>query len=519
MLLVSAEEMRTLDRLTIEKYGTPGHVLMERAGRGATQAIFAGFRHMRRKGRRALICAGKGNNGGDGFVVARLLRAKGVRTHVVLLAEASAVGGDAGRNLRAYRRLRAPLEEVTTASQLAAAAARFADADLIVDAIFGTGLASAVRGLQADAIELINASGVPVFAVDIPSGLNADTGLPQGSTVQAEATATFGFAKIGQVLHPGAGYCGRLSVVDIGIAPEAVAEHPPAATLLDARGVAPLVPTRRAEAHKGDCGHVLIIAGSFGKTGAAQLVWRAAARAGAGLVTLCGPRSLYPIYAASVVEAMSEALPDADGELSFAPEGLARLCAGKTALVVGPGIGTGEGARRTVEWLVTNGRVPAVLDADALNCLAADASLLGRASAPLILTPHPGEMARLIGRDGAAVQGDRVGVARDFARRHGCTLILKGARTVVAEPSGRVWINPTGNPGMASGGMGDALSGVLGALLAQKLDAGEAARLGVYLHGAAADRAAAGGEIGLLASDVIDALRPTLRALGEELGV
>jgi NAD(P)H-hydrate epimerase len=518
MLLVTAEEMRALDRLTIERYGTPGHVLMERAGRGATRALLELFPYVRRKGRRVLVCAGKGNNGGDGFVMARLLRAKGVRTEVVLLAEASDVGGDAERNLRAYRKARGALREVSTARQLAEVAERFAAADVIVDAILGTGLASAVRGIQADVIELINSCGVPVFAVDMPSGLDADTGLPRGSTVQAEATATFGFAKVGQVLHPGVEHCGTLAVVDIGIAPQAVLERPPRTALIDAADAAALLPLRRAEAHKGDCGHVLVIAGSFGKTGAAQLVTRAAARAGAGLVTLCGPLSLYSVYASAVLEAMTEALPDEAGHLSFAPENLSALVGGKSAIVVGPGIGTGEGARRTVEWLLARSPAPLVLDADGLNCIAADTTILRRASAPLILTPHPGEMGRLIGRDSGAVQADRVGTAREFAHRHGCTLVLKGARTVVASPSSWVWVNPTGNPGMASGGMGDALSGILGGLLAQGLEADEAARLGVYLHGAAADRAAADGEIGLLASDVIAALRPTMQELKGSIG-
>jgi NAD(P)H-hydrate epimerase len=436
-----------------------------------------------------------------------------LRAEVVLLAKASEIRGDAERNLRAYLKARGTVHEVTTGSELAEVAKRFAQADAIVDAIFGTGLASAVRGLHAEAIDLINASGVPVFAVDIPSGLNADTGLPQGSTVRAAATATFGFAKVGHVLYPGAELCGPLTVVDIGIAPEAFAERPPRSALLEAGDVAALLPRRRAEAHKGDCGHVLVIAGSFGKTGAALLVTRAAGRTGAGLVTLCGPLSLYPVYAGGVLEAMTGALPDDKGHVSFAPEALQKLVEGKSAIVVGPGLGTGEGARRTVEWVLTNSRAPVVLDADGLNSIAADTAILNRASAPTILTPHPGEMARLTGRDSRAVQSDRVGVAREFAGRHGCTLILKGARTVVASPTSMVWINPTGNPGMASGGMGDALSGILGGLLAQGLAPDEAARAGVYLHGAAADRAAIDGEVGLLASDVIAALRPTMHAL------
>ena len=329
MYLVTAEEMRTLDRLTIEG-GTPGHVLMERAGRGATQVLLACVPRLRRRGRRAVVVAGKGNNGGDGFVIARLLRQRGVRTEVVLLGRAA----DITRRRRAHAaRLRgdaaAPLHELTDLG-IGPLPKVLAGADLVVDAIFGTGLDKPVRGMHAEAIELINASGVPVFAVDIPSGLNADTGLPMGTAIQAEATATFGFAKLGQALYPGVRHCGRLAVVDIGLAPEAIAAHPPRAALLEDGDVARLVPARPPDAHKGDCGHVLIIAGSFGKTGAAQLAARAAGRVGAGLVTVVAPASLYPVYAAGALEVMTEALPDDDGRIRFDAARLAALVEGKS---------------------------------------------------------------------------------------------------------------------------------------------------------------------------------------------
>ncbi len=511
MLLVTAAEMRTLDRLTIES-GTPGRVLMERAGRGATQMLLGCFPRLRRRGRRAVIVAGKGNNGGDGFVIARLLRQRGVRTEVVLLGRAADITGDAARMLRAYAGRRAPLSEITDAG-LGALQTALAGADLAVDAIFGTGLDKPVRGLHADAIELINASGVPVFAVDIPSGLNADTGLPMGAAIQAEATATFGFAKVGQALYPGARHCGQLGVVDIGLAPEAIAAHPPRTALLEDGDVARLVPARQPDAHKGDCGHVLIIAGSFGKTGAAQLAARGAGRVGAGLVTVVAPASLYPVYAAGALEVMTEALPDEDGRIRFDSARLAALVTGKTAVVVGPGVGTHEGAERTVRWLLANADLPIVVDADAITVLARDPSSLRRTRAHALLTPHPGEMSRLLGTDTAAVQSDRAGVARRFATDQRCTLVLKGARSVVADASGWLWINPTGNPGMASGGMGDVLSGILGGLLAQGVPPAEAACLGVYLHGAVADRAAVDGEIGLMASDVIPGLRQGLHRL------
>jgi NAD(P)H-hydrate epimerase len=512
MKLVTAEEMRTLDRLTIERYGTPGHVLMERAGRGAAQVARRCFPRLTAKGRRVVIVAGKGNNGGDGLVIGRWLRRAGVRTEVVLLGRAAELSGDAKRMLDAYARGRAAIREFVDGG-LGALQKTLESADLVVDAIFGTGLDKPVGGLHGEVIELINASGVPVFAVDIPSGLNADTGVPMGTAIQAEATATFGFAKLGQALYPGARYCGQLAVVDIGIAPQAVAAHPPHAALLAAADAARLVPVRQTDAHKGDAGHVLVIAGSFGKTGAAQLAARAAARVGSGLVTVVAPASLYPIYAAAALEQMTEALPDDDGHIRFDDARLGELLAGKTAVVVGPGLGTGDGAEQTVRWLLANAALPMVVDADAINVLARDPAPVRAARARPVLTPHPGEMSRLLGVETAAVQSDRAGVARRFATEQRCTLVLKGARSVIAADSGQLWINPTGNPGMASGGMGDVLSGILGGLLAQGLPPAEAACLGVYLHGAVADRVARDGEVGLVASEILAGLRQGLHAL------
>ena len=512
MRLVTADEMRSLDRLTIEG-GTPGHVLMERAGQGATEVLLQCVPRLCRRGSRALIVAGKGNNGGDGFVIARLLKKRGARVEVALLGRAGDVAGDALRNLRAYQRLRGTLFEVTDDTALIRLAKSAGTADAIVDAIFGTGLKHEVHGLPAAAIEIINACGAPVLAVDIPSGLDADSGRPLGAAVQAEATATFGCAKIGQVQHPGVRHCGALAVVDIGLAESALAAVPARAALLEASDVARLVPRREADTHKGDCGHVLIIAGSFGHTGAAQLAARGAGRAGAGLVTLVGPASLYPVYAAGVREAMTATLPDDDGRIRFDAVRLAALVAGKTAVVIGPGVGTHEGAEQTVRWLLAETALPMVLDADALTILGRDPSPLRAAAGRTVLTPHPGEMSRLSGADSANVQADRVGVGRRFAAAHACTLVLKGARTVIAEAGGFAWINPTGNPGMASGGMGDVLAGAIGGLLAQRLQPAEAACLGVYVHGLAADRAAADGEIGLLAGDVADGLRPAIASL------
>jgi hydroxyethylthiazole kinase-like uncharacterized protein yjeF len=516
MILVTAAEMRRLDELTIQRYGTPGHVLMERAGSGATEVLLEQFPHVRRK--RVVVVAGKGNNGGDGFVMARLLRRTGVRAELVLLGKAAEVKGDAARMLKALRRARVPLTEVATNREVSQLSAMIKGAALLVDAIFGTGLNAPVEGRYAEVLHLMNASGVPIFAVDIPSGLDADRGTPLGVAIQAEATATFGFAKLGQVLHPGVEHVGTLAVVDIGIAQEAVAEVQPRLRLLDAEAVAPLVPVRAPEAHKGSCGHVLLVAGSRGHTGAALLAAHAACRTGAGLTTLAGPASLNTVYCNGAPEVMTAPLRDSDGLLEFDEAAMRTLLEGKTAVVVGPGMGTHTAAAALVRFLLAEVPLPMVIDADALTCLARDLAVLKTARAHALLTPHPGEMARLLAGDTATVQADRVGIARVFAREHGCVLVLKGARSVIAAPDGAVSINSSGNPGMASGGMGDALSGILGGLLAQGLSPADAACLGVYLHGEIADHVAATrGQIGLLASDVIDGVPMGFERLREKM--
>ena len=521
MRLVSAAQMRELDRQTIECYGVPGHVLMERAGAGACSMLLKCFPHLKKKGAKAVVVAGKGNNGGDGFVVARLLRRKGIRASVVLLANRDQVEGDALRNLRAYARGRAVIREIDSLKQIDALSKEIEGAGCVVDAMLGTGLRSDVRGLYAAAIHLINGCGAPVFALDLPSGMDADSGRAMGVAIQAEATATFGFAKLGQVVHPGLEYCGQLGVVDIGIDERAIASVGADAELLARSDVSRLLPRRGPEAHKGDAGHLLIVAGSRGKSGAAILATRAGLRTGAGLVTLAAPASLKDVCAMSVYEAMSEALPDSDGLIAYDSAVVDAILVGKSAVVVGPGLGSSRAVRRLVQHLLRRERLPVVLDADALNVLAGDTTVLKRSRARLVLTPHPGEMSRLCGTDTAAVQSDRIGVTRSFAEKHECVVVLKGARTVIASADGFVWINPTGNSAMASGGMGDVLAGVIGSLMGQGLEPAEAACAGVYLHGVAGDSAVAnvmppGDGIGVLASDVIRML-PGARSECDEL--
>jgi NAD(P)H-hydrate epimerase len=506
MLVATTAEMRALDRFAIE-HGTPGHVLMERAGTGAVRVL---RRHWPRLRGPVVIVCGRGNNGGDGFVMARRMKAAGVRVSVWLVGDRDAVTGDAAHMLRRWR---GKTHEV--GDDLGPLRAALAEARLVVDALLGTGLNAPVTGLAAEVVDAINAAPAPVLAVDVPSGLSADTGQPLGVAVVADVTATFGLPKVGQCLHPGVDLCGRLEVVDIGIPTDAVAAIAPRIELLEAAGVGALLPPRTPEAHKGTNGHVLIVAGSRGKLGAALLAADASVRSGAGLTTLAVPDAVQPLAEARVPEVMTAGLPDgAEGGAALGDgRALAALLEGRSVVVCGPGLGLTDETRSLVSHLVRTATVPLVLDADALTALAGTRDLEA-ARAPVIVTPHPGEMSRLLGRPTKDVQEDRIGSARQLAATTGVICVLKGARTVVAAPDGRVVVSPTGNPGMGSGGMGDALSGILGALLAQGLRPADAAALGVYAHGAAADAVAARrGQVGLRARDVIEEMPPTLAAL------
>jgi hydroxyethylthiazole kinase-like uncharacterized protein yjeF len=515
MLVVTAEQMREMDRLTIQKYGVPSLTLMERAGEGITAAIIKRFPNAAKGG--VLIVSGKGNNGGDGFVVGRLLKKRRISCEVALLAKRTELSPDAAHNCRAFQKLKGKVTEITE-GRLETLARMLAGKGLLVDAILGTGIRSEVRGLYAEAIELMNANGSPIVAIDMPSGLDTDRGTPLGVSIQAEMTVSLGCAKLGQVIHPGIGFVGDLAVVDIGIDPSALATVAPATELLSPEEVSWLVPKRTDDTHKGTYGHVVAIAGSRGKTGAAILACRAAMRTGSGLVTLAAPRSLNNIFASSLVEVMTEPLRENGTEemQELGPEEWSGLLERKNVLLFGPGIGVNDTTRNTLRWLLRNLDIPWVIDADGLNNLALEIDRLRNAKTAPILTPHPGEMARLIGKNTAMVNQDRVGVAREFALKHRCYIVLKGSRSVLATSDGRIFINPTGNPGMASGGMGDVLAGMLAALLGQGLSSESAMKLGVFLHGFVGDRVATEkGKIGLIASDIIDGLPAGLHALSK----
>ena len=515
MIVTTAAEMRRIDALAIERFGVPSAVLMERAGIGAAEALLAAFPHVRKTG--VVVLAGKGNNGGDGFVVARALKRRRVRCEVILAAGRGDVREPARAKLRAWERAGGKTTSIT-AADLGPLQRALARAGCVVDALFGTGLTGELTGLPAEAISLVNASGLPTVALDIPSGLDSDRGVPLGVAIEAELTVAFAAPKIGTVMYPGARYTGALAVVDIGIPDEAVRAVGPAAEATLAEDAAALLRPRDPESHKGTNGHVALVAGGRGKTGAVVLASRAAARVGAGLVTAGVPQGELQAVAARLLEEMTAPLPD-DGAGGFAfpsPDAYAALVRGKSAVVTGPGIGVAAARCALVGWLVTTVPLPMIVDADALGCLAEAPpdGAWGTPERPRILTPHPGEMARLTGLETSAVQADRIGVACRLAAARGVIVVLKGARTVVAEPDGRVAINCSGNPGLGSGGTGDVLSGILGGLLAQGYAPAEAARLGVFLHGYAADRVAARrGMVGMVASDVIEELPSATAAL------
>lgn len=507
MILVTADEMRAMDRRTIDEFGMPGRVLMENAGRGAVEFLRQQFPDLAE--RHVAVAAGRGNNGGDGHVIARGLAQRDIAVTVYLLAEKNQVSGEAADNLALLERMGVPVVEVPDADAFDSAKASMRRHDLWVDAILGTGLKSEVRGFFRDVIEFINNSEHPVFAVDVPSGLNSDTGQVCGTCVRASATATFAFAKTGHFIYPGAWLRGTLHIVDIGIPPHIAAEVAPKQFLLTQSWVRGVFRPRSPDIHKGRTGHLLVVAGSPGKTGAASMSAMSAMRSGAGLVTLAVPAALNPVLETLLTEVMTVPLEDQGSGLlkSSARETLLELTESKACLALGPGIGKSEGAREIVYALVSESRIPLVVDADGLNLLAGDISVLGRRKFPTILTPHPGEMARLIDRSVKEIQTDRVGTARRFAETHRVHLVLKGANTVVAHPDGSTYINPTGNAGMASGGMGDVLTGLIAGFLTQGHSPEAAANAAVYLHGAAADSlAAAMGPYGYIATDVMQQL-------------
>jgi NAD(P)H-hydrate epimerase len=507
MRILNAAQMREADRATIEDIGIPSLVLMENAGRQVVSAIETAY-ESQLEGRVGVLC-GRGNNGGDGFVVARTLMQRGVDVAVFVIGSVGDVRGDARLNLDILGRLGVTVVEIGDEQTWELHFSEISHCSLIVDAMFGTGLKAALSGMLETVVADVNASGIPIVSIDLPSGLSADTPQLIGDCIDASMTVTLAAPKLPLVLPPGETRAGDVVIADIGIPPEVVdGLEGPHIELLTPEQMRPLVEPRAADSHKGDFGRVTIVAGSRGKTGAAHLAAMGALKSGAGLVTVASPGSCVPIVAAMAPEYMTEPLTETQqgGVAASAVDAVLELR--HDVIACGPGLGRDPAVAAFVRTLIERSTAPLVLDADALTVLADEpAALVGTEERDIIITPHPGEMARLIGSTVEEVQANRIEVASNFAATRRLYVVLKGHRTILATPEGHVYINPTGNPGMATGGTGDLLTGMIAAWLAQLLDAEAACRLAVFLHGAAGDLAERSiGQVAMRATDLISLL-------------
>jgi len=503
MRVLNAAQMREADRLTIEEIGIPSLVLMENAGRQVVAAIESVHGELL-EGRVAVLC-GRGNNGGDGFVVARTLIQRGVDVAVFLFGLVSDVRGDARVNLEILGRLGLTIVEVADSQAWELHSSELGHCTLIVDAIFGTGLNAPLTGLLETVVADVNAAGLPIVAVDLPSGLSADSHEPIGDSIEAGMTVTLAAPKLSLVLPPAETRAGDIVIADIGIPGHVIEQLDGARVELMTRsGMRELITPRAPDSHKGDYGHVLVIAGSRGKTGAAHLSGVGALRSGAGLVTVATPRCCQQTVAVMAPEYMTEAIDEtADGLDPAAVDRVLEL--GRDVIAIGPGLGRAKNTAEFIRTLFDRATTPLIVDADALNAFSSDPDRLrGREGRDVIITPHPGEMARLVGMSTDEVQASRLEIARNFAVSQHVYVILKGHRTLIATPDEKVFINPTGNAGMATGGTGDVLTGMIGAWLAQLLDAEAACKLAVYLHGMAGDLTEADeGEVSMTAVDLV----------------
>ncbi len=494
--------MRAFDAHAITQCGVPGAVLMENAGRGATDVLVRELCPEGVRGARPVVVCGPGNNGGDGFVVARHLLVRGATPVLFFVGDADRVTGDARTNFDAWRGIGGEVQWLPPNSALGPLTEALARDEVVVDAIFGTGLDRPIEGWLADVVVAMNHSRGPRFAVDLPSGLDADTGAPLGVAVEAKVTATFAHHKLGLLTPSGASLGGRVFVVDIGVPASLVAHVGGSGQRLDPSDLGGFIAARPPGAHKTSAGHVAVVAGSAGKVGAPQLVARGALRAGAGVATIVTWPDAASAIESHILEAMTARIdPQAIGE---SLDGLLR---GKHAVVIGPGLGLGDDARVAVEYVLAAWQGPVVVDADALTMFAGRPSVL-LAAKNAVLTPHPGELARLLGKTVAQVEGDRFRAARELVAATGSVVVLKGAHTIIASPDARLAVSPISCPALATAGSGDVLGGVIGAM-ACKLPGFEAACAGVMLHAMAGEawtRAHANADRGMLASEIADSL-------------
>ncbi len=510
--VVTPDEAARLDAKAIREFGIPGVVLMENA------ALHVADQIQKRcegnlEGKKAGILCGPGNNGGDGLAVARHLFQRGGIPIVFIMGSREKIKGDALINLNILERLPVDITYLQSVEEWMEKKAKLRGSHLLVDSLFGTGLSRGIEGIGAAIIEWMNASGIPILSVDIPSGVDGKTGAIWGSAVMAEETVTFAYPKVGHYLYPGRDHTGILYVEDISIPPQL--GRGIQREILEDRDIKLFLPPRRSNTHKGSYGKLAVIAGSNGLVGAGAMTAMAALRTGCGLVTLGVPESLLPVYETKLTEIMTFPLPDEGGSLGpDSMDAVHQLLLDKDCLAIGPGLGKKDGIFEILRNILEGYDIPIVIDADGINHICQDMNVLERAKGEVILTPHHGEMARLTGRGIEEISRNPVETAMEFAARWGITLILKGSTSVIAHRDGRLTLNLTGNPGMATGGSGDVLTGIIAALLCQGLDAYDATRVASYIHGKAGDWSAGiKGEYALTAGDIIEGIPPVLKEI------
>ncbi len=514
MKLLNAREMKDIDTRASREYGIPSIVLMENAGIRTVEVIEELL--VTPAGKHIVILAGRGNNGGDGLVIARHLVNSGAQVDTFLLGTVSDLTADARVNFNILSNMKAGIFPLLAEADLDKLLLSLLSCDLIVDAIYGIGFKGSLNVLESRVAQMVNWSRRPVVAVDIPSGVEADTGAVHGEAIQANHTVTFALPKIGLVLEPGKEYVGTLSVADISIPLTLLRDASIRTNLINEALIAPLIRPRSSESHKGTYGHALVVGGSRGMTGAVVMTAVGALKSGSGLVTAAVPESLLPVVDGSVLEVMTTPLAQTrQGTIALeALPALENLLGTVSVCAIGPGMSRYEEARAVISHVLERSGVPVVIDADGLNALQGEVEVLRGRQVPVVITPHPGEMARLIGKSVEEVQADRINIARQTAEEWGVTVVLKGNKTVIATPQGEVYVNITGNPGMATAGSGDVLCGMITGLIAQGLKPHQAAFAGVFLHGRAGDLAAqARGQRGMVAGDLLAALPDVLRGL------
>ncbi len=515
MNLATPLEMKMIDEDTVSSSYSRAIDLMERAGK----AVAKEAELLTRRNENISIFCGRGNNGGDGLAAARHLLRKKRNVRVYLFGKMDEIKGDAGKNLKRFIKLKGKVFEITNNNDLKKIEG-CRSSRLFIDALFGIGLKGKITGPAAEGINFINSLKKKVIAVDVPSGLDAEKGIALGPCVEAFETLTFGLGKPGLFLAPGINFAGKVKIIDIGLSPESIQKKKLLYHLLEGEEMASLLPVRRRDSHKGDCGHVLVIAGSAGLTGAACLASSGALRCGAGLVTLGLPESLNVIAASKLTEIMTKPLPETK-EKSISIEALSTIVDFSLkcrVAAIGPGLSRHDETAKLVLELIKKLTVPMVLDADALFALSRELDVLKHAKAPVVLTPHPGEMARLTGKTAASLKEGKVEIARNFSKEYNVIVVLKGAGTIIADAGGDIYINPAGNPSLSSGGTGDVLTGMIASLLAQGLKPLDAAKLGTYLHGLTADEISLSrGPWGVIATDILNQLPITMYNLNRVL--